>query len=163
MNKTSELIPFATQQWLDAFRETLNTSQRFRKNAASWNDDAMYIIDTDTACGWDRPVAFYMKWKNGEVVIADVIDDVDRSAVFRVTGSYSSWAQAYHSRMDAGVAFLTGRFRFRGPFAKAARHIAGETIMIETAFEVPHPVRAEKGRRSCPRLTPRSPMGTRTG
>jgi putative sterol carrier protein len=134
---TKDAIPFATQKWLDAFRQTLNQSSMFRRTAASWNDDSMFVIDSDPACGWTKPIAFYMKWRDGEVVQAEIVEDVNRSAVFRVTGMYSAWAHVWHSRMEAGIAFLTGKFKFRGPFAKAAKNIAGEVIMLKTAYEIP--------------------------
>jgi putative sterol carrier protein len=130
-------IPFATQPWLDQFRQTLNDSSTFRKSASSWNDDSLFVIDVDQACGWSKPVAFYMKWKDGEIVEAKLVEDTTQTAVFRVTGIYSAWAQVYHSKMEAGIAFLTGKFKFRGPFAKAARNIAGEVIMLRTAYQIP--------------------------
>jgi putative sterol carrier protein len=133
----TQSIPFATQPWLNHFRDTLNSSSAFRRSASSWNDDSLFVIDADPTCGWGSPVGFYMRWKAGEIVTADVVEDTSQPAVFRVTGAYSAWAQVYHSKMEAGIAFLTGKFKFRGPFAKAARNIAGEVIMLKTAYTIP--------------------------
>lgn len=130
-------IPFATQQWLDRFVEVLEGSAAFRMATAGWNDDSLFIVDVDPDAGWETPVGFYMKWKRGKLVEAVVTEDVTRRAVFRVTAKYGDWAHGYHSRMDAAVAFLTGKFTFKGPFAKAALNVAGETMMVQHAFDVP--------------------------
>ena len=143
MTTNSDSMQFATQAWLDHFRTTLNDSPSFRKAAANWCDDSIFVIDEDPACGWTKPVAFYMKWNKGELVEARVTQDTQRSAVFRVTGAYSSWAHVYHSKMEAGIAFLTGKFKFRGPFAKAAKNIHGEVLMLQTAYTIPTSFRAK--------------------
>lgn len=129
---------FATQEWLESFRQALNNSADFRSAAKSWNDDALYVIESDPTVNFPEPVGFYMKWKDGEVIKANVLSDpTGVTAVFQVNGTYSAWKQVYASRMEAGVAFLTGKFKFRGPFAKAALNIHGEVLMLQTAFTVP--------------------------
>lgn len=129
---------FPTQQWLDGFKQALNSSESFRSAAKTWNDDALYVIEADPAVGFHKPLAFYMKWKDGEVITAKVLEQFDDvKAVFWVGGQYSAWAHVHHSKMEAGIAFLTGKFRFRGPFAKAALNIHGEVLMLKTAYEVP--------------------------
>lgn len=135
---TAEAPLFPTQEWLNLFRKTLNESTKFRSAAKNWNDDALYIIDADPSVSFAKPMAFYMKWKDGEVIQADVLEKFDDvKAVFKVSGAYSAWSDVHRSRMEAGIAFLTGKFRFQGPFAKAAANIVGEVLMLETAYETP--------------------------
>jgi len=131
-------LTFATQEWLDHYRELLNNSTDFRKIAGHWNDDALYVIEDEPETDFRSPIGYYMKWKDGEMVEARLIDNPSNmKAGYVVQAAYSAWAQAHQSRMDVGVALLTGKFRFRGPFAKAAANLAGEVLMLETAYDVP--------------------------
>ncbi len=143
MNAVSQLL-FPTVEWLDHFRGRLHANERFREASVHWNDDALYVIEADPAAGWERDCAFYMRWQSGVIIRADVVEEPSRyRAVFKVSGPYSAWAHVHRDRMDAGIAFLTGKFRFEGPFAKAAKNIKGEVLMLQQAYEIPslfHPL-----------------------
>lgn len=130
-------LPFATQDWLDHFRDRLNASPEFRTQVAGWNDDALYVVREDESVGFPESVAYYLKWQNGKVVEARCLTDFDRTdAVFRIEGPYSSWADAHSNRMDLGVALLIGKFTFRGAVAKAAANVVGEAMMVHAAYEI---------------------------
>jgi putative sterol carrier protein len=143
---TSDVAPieFATQPWLDQFSKVLNTSPSFRKAASKWSDDSLFVVETDPAYGWTEPRAFYMKWNHGEIVHAVVTEEVNRAAVYRVTGTYSAWAHVYHNKMAAGIAFLTGKFKFRAPFVKAARNLHGQVLMLQTVYTIPTTFRGKE-------------------
>jgi putative sterol carrier protein len=131
-------LTFATQEWLDHFRQILNNSPDFRRAAVQWNDDALYLIEPAPAVGFHAPVGYYMKWKNGELIEAEAITNPsNRKAVYIVKANYLAWSEAHQARLDVGVAFLTGKFRFQGPFAKAAANLPGEVLMLEIAYDVP--------------------------
>jgi putative sterol carrier protein len=131
-------LTFATQEWLDHFRAYLETSTDYRSITTHWNDDALYVIDADESVGFREPLAYYIKWRSGAIVEAQVVvNPPDDGATFVVRAKYSSWEEAHRTRADAGVALLLGKFQFQGPFAKAAANVAGEVMMLEMAYDIP--------------------------
>ena|ERR1700722_7944660 len=129
---------FATQEWLDQFRGQLSSSSEYLSATSHWNDDALYVIDADPDIGFPEPVGYYIKWKSGEIVEAKAVaNPPPDSAVFVVRARYSIWEEAYRTKADVGVALLTGKFQFQGPFAKAAANVVGEVMMLETAYTIP--------------------------
>ena len=130
-------LPFGTQAWLDRFQQELNAWPEYRAAAKHWNDDACYVIDPDPDVGFEEPVGYYMRWVKGEVVEARAVSSPDDvRAVFRLRGAYSDWAEVHRSRLDGAVALLVGKFKFEGPFAKAAANVVGETMMLKKACEL---------------------------
>ena len=130
-------LTFGTQAWLDHFRDRLTASAEFAAVTSHWQDDLLYIVDVDPQVGFDSPVSYYMKWNDGRLVEAQVLPPGTRRAKFTVSAKYSAWEEVHRTRMEAGVAFLTGKFNFEGPFLEAAANIAGEAMMLNLAFDVP--------------------------
>jgi putative sterol carrier protein len=131
-------VTFATQEWLDRFRGHLNSSAEYLSATTHWNDDALYVIDADPDIGFAEPVGYYIKWQSGAIVEAKAVANPSPDiAVFVVRARYSIWEEAYRTKTDVGVALLTGKFQFQGPFAKAAANVVGEVMMLETAYTIP--------------------------
>lgn len=131
-------LTFATQEWLDHFRGRLVDSAEFGAVTSHWEDDAKYVIEAEPEIGFPESIAYYMKWQGGKLVQAESRPAVTTGeAKFNVSAKYTAWEEVYRTRMEPGVALLTGKFTFEGPFLAAATNVAGEAMMLRMAFDVP--------------------------
>lgn len=118
---------------LDYIRRELNSSERFRKEAANWNCRIMVKILPDT----DIPYVFklYMEVKNGECVELRTLEPEEEPETdVVITMKLSTYVRLLKGEIGAIRAYISGAIKMHGPKASELRKRRGvlEELTVKT-------------------------------
>jgi putative sterol carrier protein len=133
-------ILFATQEWLDALKKALETSQAYKEAAKNWEGDIYFIVEPDAAYK-NRDILYLDLW-HGECREARAItDENEKSPRYRIVGPFTNWKQILDKKVDPVKSMMTGKIKVKGDMAQIMRmpRAAVELVNCATAFETVFP------------------------
>ena len=133
-------ILFASQEWLDALKKALETSQAYKEAAKNWEGDIYFIVEPDASYK-NRNVLYLDLW-HGECREARVItDENEKSPKYRIFGPFTNWKQILNKEIDPVRSMMTGKIKVKGDMAQIMKmpRAAVELVNCATAFEAVFP------------------------
>jgi putative sterol carrier protein len=130
---------YGTQEWLNHFKEALNTNSRYEEAAAEWEGDFYFVSSpSDT---FPNELTMYLNLKEGKCLEAELISDPDlRSPEFTVKGATEVWMQIINKELDPMQAIMTGKLNMKGNMSKimknlkAANELVNSLSLVQTEF-----------------------------
>lgn len=133
-------ILFGTQEWADAMKQELATSQSYKEAAKNWEGDMYIIVDPDSSYK-NRNIMYVDLW-HGECREAIAInDESEKSPKYRIFGPFTVMKQILDKKMDPVKAMMTGKLKVKGDMAQIMRmpRAAVELVNCMTMFETVFP------------------------
>lgn len=133
-------ILFASQEWLDALKKALETSQAYKEAAKNWEGDIYFIVEPDAA--YKNKDILYLDLWHGECREARTItDENEKSPKYRIFGPFTNWKQILDKKIDPVKSMMTGKIKVKGDMAQIMRmpRAAVELVNCATAFETAFP------------------------
>jgi len=133
-------ILFGSQEWLDALKKALETSQAYKEAAKNWEGDIYFVVEPDASYK-NRHIMYLDLW-HGECREAGVIaDENEKSPKYRIFGPFSNWRQILDKKVDPVQSMMTGKIKVKGDMAQIMKmpRAAVELVNCATAFETVFP------------------------
>jgi putative sterol carrier protein len=133
-------ILFGSQDWVDALKKTLETSQSYKEAAKNWEGDLYIIVEPDASYK-NRHVLYLDLW-HGECREASVIaDENEKSPEYCIFGSFTNMKQILDKKVDPVQSMMTGKIKVKGDMAQIMKmpRAAVELVNCMTAFETVFP------------------------
>lgn len=134
-------ILFGSQEWVDALKKALETSQAYKEAAKKWEGDIYFIVEPDASYK-QREIIIYLDLWHGECREARVItDENEKSPKYRIFGPFTNWKQILNKKVDPVQSMMTGKIKVKGDMAQIMKmpRAAVELVNCATAFETEFP------------------------
>jgi putative sterol carrier protein len=126
---------FLSEDWLDAFRDNLNSNNEYRKVAATWEGDIIFQIEADGKA-IRQPIRAYMNLWHGQCLEARVGTPED-TAAFIYAGSLENWKKLILGEIGPIRGIMSRKFKVDGSIAKLMRYVKAAQVMVTTATSIP--------------------------
>jgi putative sterol carrier protein len=133
-------ILFGSQEWVDALKKALETSQPYREAAKNWEGDLYIIVEPDAS--YKHRHILYLDLWHGECRQARVImDESEKSPKYRIFGSFTNMKQILDKKVDPVQSMMTGKIKVKGDMAQIMKmpRAAVELVNCMTVFETVFP------------------------
>ena len=133
-------ILFGSQEWLDALKKALETSQAYKEAAKNWEGDIYFVVEPDAS--YENRHIMYLDLWHGECRDALAIaDENERSPKYRIVGPFTNWKQILNKKVDPVQSMMTGKIKVKGDMAQIMKmpRAAVELVNCATAFETLFP------------------------
>jgi len=133
-------ILFGSQEWVDALKKALETSQAYKEAAKNWEGDLYIIVESDASYK-NRHVLYLDLW-HGECRETGVItDENEKSPKYRIVGPFTNMKQILDKKVDPVQSMMTGKIKVKGDMAQIMKmpRAAVELVNCMTAFETVFP------------------------
>jgi len=129
------LIPFASPEWVAAFKDAINASAAYREAAKDWEGDFWFIVEPEA--GQPRKLMYLDLW-HGECRAAFLAqDESERSPEFRIAAPARNWRRVIAREIDPIRAILTNQLKLKGNLAKIMRSVRAAQELVLCAASVP--------------------------
>jgi putative sterol carrier protein len=133
-------ILFGSQEWVDALKKALETSQPYKEAAKNWEGDLYIIVEPDASYKL-RHILYLDLWhgkcRQGRVIT----DEREESPKYRIFGPFTNMKQILDKKVDPVQSMMTGRIKVKGDMVQIMKmpRAAVELVNCMTAFETVFP------------------------
>lgn len=115
-------IKFATQEFADLFKNSLNSNPNYKKSAAKWEGELILIFKAENK-HLKEDVRLWLDLYHGECRAARfLLNDEQAPHEFTISAKESAWNDLIRGKIDGNKALLTGKFKIRGNLSKLMRY-----------------------------------------
>lgn len=126
---------FPSQEWVDAFKAALNSSEAYKVSAAKWEGDFYFIVSPKGTI--KEPVKFYMDLWHGECREAYIVEgDDDKSPEFVIEGTLDVYRQIFEHKLDPIRALVSRKLKLKGNLGKIMRSVKATLDLVNAAASV---------------------------
>jgi len=127
---------FPSEEWVLAFMEQINTSEAYRKAAATWEGDFYFIIEPGP--GLLQSMALYIDLWHGEARSVGVVaDESEKTPEFVIRAPISTWRRVIEKKLDPIQGMITGQLKLKGTLSKVMRAPRAAAELVNCATKVP--------------------------
>ncbi len=125
-------ILFPSQEWADAFKEKLNSSDAYRNAAKNWEGDFYFVVE-----GTNPPDIIYMDLWHGECREAVYTNDPNfKNPEFKITASYDKWKKVITGQLDPIQGLMTRQLKLDGNLIKIMKNVKAAQELVRCATQV---------------------------
>lgn len=126
-----------TQEWMDAWKQTIASSKEYKEIAKDWEGDVSIIVNADPAKNVPNTVYMYTDYWHGDVRDFLICDESKAlSAKFIMSGDYVRWKQVAKKELDATKALMQGKLKLKGDLTYVVRNVKTVNKVIDLLTEV---------------------------
>jgi putative sterol carrier protein len=115
-------VVFPRQNWLDTFKDYLNSSEKYAQVAKKWEGDIVYEIKADGAL--EDNVNIYLDLWHGECRSARILAKNEPiEAAFVLTAPFSNFVKVLKGELDPMQAMLTRKLSVKGSMGYMMRNM----------------------------------------
>jgi putative sterol carrier protein len=127
---------FPSAEWLTAFIDEVNTSEAYRKAAATWEGDFYFYVEPGT--GLPSPVILYVDLWHGEARAGSLVaDESEMNPEFVIRAPLSTWRRVIDKKLDPIQGMITGQLKLKGTLSKIMRAPKAAAELVNCATKVP--------------------------
>lgn len=127
---------FPSAEWLTAFIDEVNTSEAYRKAAATWEGDFYFYVEP--GAGLPNPVILYVDLWHGEARAGSLVaDESEMSPEFVIRAPLSTWRRVIDKKLDPIQGMITGQLKLKGTLSKIMRAPKAAAELVNCATKVP--------------------------
>jgi len=133
-------ILFGSQEWLDALKKALETSQAYKEAAKNWEGDIYFVVEPDASYK-NRHIMYLDLWHGGCREARAITDENEKSPKYSIVGPFTNWKQILNKKVDPVQSMMTGKIKVKGDMAQIMKmpRAAVELVNCATAFETLFP------------------------
>lgn len=126
---------FLTSEWLNSFKEKLNTDSQYAQIAKNWEGDVNLKIDPGNTLS--EPVTIYFDLWHGKCRDAYFIENGNqKEAAFALNGKYDDYIRILTGDLHPMQAMLTRKLNVKGNMALLMRNVPTVLDFVRCAQEV---------------------------
>lgn len=125
---------FASVEWLDAYKDAINSSPEVADAAKDWERDIVIVVEGDPDHGIPFDLRALFDIDHGKVRDARLVspEEADR-ATYVITGAYFQWKDVVNGRLDPIRAMLQGKLRVKGDLPTLAKEVRAAEALVKAA------------------------------
>ena len=134
-------IPFPSDEWVEAYKESINSSEAYAEAAKKWEGDFYFYIEPGGTL--EETVILYLDLWHGKCREAFVAKDESvKSPAFLIRGSVDKWKKVILKQLDPIQGMMTGQLKLKGNMSmimknvKAAKELVECCSLVDTEFPV---------------------------
>ena len=127
---------FGSDDWLQAFQQSINTSKAYEDAAKTWEGDFYFIIEPDGS--QPEPIYMYVDlWhgKSRKVFIAK--NEAEMQPEFVISASANVWKKVIEKKLDPIQGLITRQLKLKGNLAKIMRAVKAAQELVNCTTKVP--------------------------
>lgn len=126
---------FPDSEWLSAFEECLNTSDKYARTASQWEGDIVFEILAEGPL--ESSTYYYLDLWHGKCRSARIIESNDEvEPTFILTAPYSNFARVVKGELDPMQALLTRKLTVKGNMGYMMRNVPTVLEFVKCAQNV---------------------------
>lgn len=129
---------FPSAEWFEAYMQVINSSEAYRRAAASWEGDVCYVVEAEPDRGVPEEVWAWADLWHGECREVRIVSpERGVSAKFVIRGPYSRWREVIEGRLEPVKAIMQGRLKLTGDLPAIVKHMAAAKELVTLASSMP--------------------------
>ena len=130
------MYEFGSEQWLQAFAETVNSSPAYADAAKTWEGDFYFIVDPGETVAAE--IVMYMDLWHGKCRAAAVVTDrSEKNPAFVINAPESAWRKVVSKKLDPIQALMTRQLKLKGDMVKIMKAVKAAKELVECTTRVP--------------------------
>lgn len=132
-------IAFPSEEWVEAYKEALNKSDRYRSAASTWHHGAIsMVIESDRKHGLMDTFCVWFDLDGGQCQGARKVTlEEAETAPFCLTASHQRWVDVLSKRLDPIAGMVTRRIQLRGNLLTMMRYVRSAKAMVACGASIP--------------------------
>ena len=129
-------IKFPSDEWIQAMKDEVNSSQVYADVAKNWEGDFFFIVEPGG--DWTETSTLYMDLWHGKCREAYLLPDPDRhNPAYRLSGSVSAWKRVMTKKLDPMQAMMTGELKLKGNMGMVMKNVRAAKELVECCTRIP--------------------------
>ncbi len=125
-------ILFPSQEWAEAMKEQINSSDAYRNAAKNWEGDFYFVVE-----GTNPPDIIYMDLWHGECREAAYTNDPNfKNPEFKISASYDKWKKVLTGQLDPIQGLMTRQLKLDGNLIKIMKNVKAAQELVRCATQV---------------------------
>ena len=126
---------FATEEWVKALQQELNSSEAYREAAKKWEGDFYFVVEKGQ--GIDEDVYLYLDLWHGEARQAYLQEDPgSQKTAFELRAPLDTWKGVLNKQIDPIRGIMTRQLKLKGNMMKIMKSPKAATELVESAAAV---------------------------
>lgn len=126
---------FPSVEWLVAFKDKLNSDQRYSQVAKMWEGDMYFVIEPEG--NLKEQMVMYLDLWHGECRRVEIVDDIAKyNPAFSLRAGYGNFAGVLTGKLDPMQAMLTRKLDVKGNMAVMMRNVPTVLDFVRCAREI---------------------------
>ena len=121
---------FGSQEWIDAYAETVNSNAAYEDAEKNWEGDFMFIIEPDG--NLHEELRFYVDLYHGKARNWRILspgEEVETAYVF--SGKWSNFELLLDGKLDPIKGLLARKFKLKGNMAAIVRAVKAAVELVK--------------------------------
>jgi putative sterol carrier protein len=126
---------FATEEWVKALQEELNSSDAYHKAAEKWEGDFYFIIEKGQDV--EEDIYLYLDLWHGEARQAYLENDPSsKKTAFELSAPMETWKGVLNKNIDPIRGIMTRQLKLKGNMMKIMKSPKAATELVESAASI---------------------------
>ena len=131
-------VMFLTEEWVQAFKESVRNSPSYKEAAKTWEGDITLVIKADSKVGMADDVYLYMDLWHGDCRDMRLVPKEEgESAKFVITASYDRWKQVAKAELEPVKGMMQGKLKLKGNLPYIVRYVQAGRELINCTSKIP--------------------------
>jgi putative sterol carrier protein len=128
-------VIFPSAEWLNAFKDKLNSDAHYAQVAKNWEGDMYFIIEPEG--NLKEQMVMYLDLWHGQCRAVELVSDIAKySPVFTLRAAYGHFAAVLTGKLDPMQAMLTRKLDVKGNMAVMMRNVPTVLDFVRCAKEI---------------------------
>lgn len=125
---------FASVEWLDAYKDAINSSPEIAESAKDWERDIVIVVEAEPDKGIPVDLWALFDIDHGKVREARIVtpEEGDR-ATYVISAPYTQWKLVVQGRVDPIKGMLQGKLKVRGDVHTLAQEVKAAEALVKAA------------------------------
>jgi putative sterol carrier protein len=130
------MAQFGTQEWVDLYKEAINSSPAYEEAAKTWEGDFYFIVEKGGPVA--EPFYMYLDLYHGKCRGAEIVADPNKyKPEFVLSANYATWKRIATKQLDAIQALITRQAKLTGNMAKIMRYVKAASELTNCTAKLP--------------------------
>jgi putative sterol carrier protein len=129
---------FATAEWIQAYKDAINSSAELAKAAKDWNRDITIVVEAEPDKGVSRDMYGWFDVAGGKCREAKIVTQEEgERAQFVIRAPYSRWKEIIDGKLDPIRGMLQGKLQVKGDLKALTAEVDAARALVKTAASIP--------------------------
>jgi len=130
------MFKFASEEWVQAFKEEINASQGYAEAAKTWEGDFYFIVDPGGPIA--QEIVMYLDLWHGKCRDAFICADrAAKTPAFVINAPITAWRKVIDKKLDPVQGMMTRQLKLQGDMIKIMKAVKAAKELVECTTRVP--------------------------
>jgi putative sterol carrier protein len=130
------MFKFASEEWVQALTEVINSSPGYAEAAKTWEGDFYFIVDPGGPIA--QEIVMYMDLWHGKCRGACICTDrAAKTPAFVISAPLPAWRKVIDKKLDPIQGMMTRQIKLQGDMVKIMKAVKAAKELVECTTRVP--------------------------